>query len=409
MMDRRRLFAAMDLGTTKVKVVVAAVGSNGLEVVGAAQSPSQGVQGGRIVRVEEAAAAVEAAISEAEVSCSGEIKRVLLALPGGFIRGVNRSGMVPVTCEVKPGDIGEVRDVAIAMRLAPDQDLLEAVPQCYTVDETAGVDDPSGMFATRLDANFHVVVVASSAVKNLCKCCELQDLIISDLSLPQLASAEAVLEEDEKELGVCLVDIGGGSTDIAVYRDGMLIHTAVFGIGGNDMTTQLANGLMTPRNEAERLKIKYGCAHPCRVDPEETFEVSGLGGRPARILPKMDMVNLLGPIVEDIMMKIVREMHGVCALEDLAAGIVFTGGVSELPGLLEVAEDVTRIAVRKGVPKGVGNACRWVANGAFSTAIGLVLRATKGNNSTLYRGTRERRGVVSALSKGFERTKEFFM
>lgn len=372
-MGRNNWVVGLDIGTTKVCAIVGEPTESSMDIVGIGTHPSRGLRKGVVVNIEATVNSIRRAVEEAELMAGGEITQVYTGIAGSHIRGVNSHGIVAIKDkEVKPSDVERVIDAAQAIAIPLDRELIHVIPQEFVVDEQDGVKDPVGMSGVRLEAKVHIVTGASTSVQNIIKCCNRAGLNVCDIILEQLASSEAILGHDEKELGVALVDIGGGTSDIAIFSRGALIHTSVLSLGGNHITNDVAVGLRTPAHEAERIKQKYGCALTSLVSKEETIEVPSVGGRNPRIVSRQILAEIVEPRLEEIY-SLVRQEIVRAGCEDLiAAGIVLTGGTSIMEGAPDLAEQVFHLPVRRGQPQNIGGLVDVVKSPMFSTAVGLI-------------------------------------
>ncbi|MCB9611334.1 MAG: cell division protein FtsA [Sandaracinus sp.] len=367
------IIAGLDLGTTKVCAIVAEQTEDGLDVIGVGSVPCTGLRKGVVVNIESTVQAVQAAVEQAATMAGVEINAVYAGIAGSHVRGMNTQGVAAIqTREVSREDVMRVLEQAKAIPLPSDRQILHALPQEYIVDDQDGIKQPVGMTGVRLEARVHMVTAASTAVANLKKCAERCSLHVSDVVLQPLASADAVLGADEKEIGVALIDIGGGTTDILVYVDGAVVHTSVIPIGGLNLTSDLATGLRTPLAEAERIKIKYGCASSAHVDDDEVVEVPSVGGREPRVIPRRMLCDIIEPRVEEIFQACRHVIVETGFAEMLASGVVITGGTTLLDGMPEHAEAVLGLPVRRGAPTGIGGLIDVVRSPAYATAVGLV-------------------------------------
>lgn len=378
-----QILAALDVGTWSVKVVVAEVPDGDpdvINVLGMGEARTVGARQGRVVNVPQVAEAVEKAVSDAELMSGIEVRRAHVSLSGGFLRSVNRQGMAPVRRqEVTHKEVEEVRRTATAMQMAADERPLAVVSQGFAVDDTPGVQDPLGMAAKCLYGRYHVVTFSEQAARNVRRCCERLELAVDGVHVEALVSPEAVLDDDERELGVLVLDIGAGTTSVAAYRDGVLLHTGCIGIGGAHLVTDLAHGLKTPQGEAERLLESAGCVDETQILAGETFDIPGLGGRPARTLPRDAIVEVLQPRAEEILFAAARDLEAADVLpEDLAGGVVLTGGVARLQGLTELAAEVLGLPARMGHPRGFGGLNKVLERPDFAAAAGVLRRAARG-------------------------------
>jgi len=295
------LIVGLDIGTTKICAIVGELTENGIDIIGIGTHPSKGLRKGVVVNIEATVASIRRAIEEAELMAGCEIAHVYTGIAGGHIKGFNSQGIVAVKDkEVREADIARVIDAAKAVAIPLDREVIHVLPQEYIIDDQGGIREPLGMSGVRLEAKVHIVTGAVSSAQNIVKCANRTGLNVSDIVLQPLASSEAVLSEDEKELGVCLVDIGGGTTDIVIFSGGSIVHTAVIALGGNNLTSDIAIGLRTPAHEAERIKQKHGCALASMVSKDETIEVPSVGGRQPRVLGRQILCEILEPRVEEI-------------------------------------------------------------------------------------------------------------
>jgi cell division protein FtsA len=333
-----------------------------------------------------------------------EVNSVFAGIAGGHIKGFNSHGIVAVKeKEVRPSDLARVVDAARAVAIPMDREVIHVVPQDYIIDDQDGIKDPVGMSGVRLEAKVHIVTGSVTSAQNIVKCANACGLDVADIVLEQLASANAVLSEDEKELGVAVVDIGGGTTDIAIFCGGALVHTAVLAVGGNHITNDIAVGLRTPMAEAERIKQRYGCAMTSRVDETETIEVPSVGGRPPRVLSRHILSEIIEPRCEEIFAFVAREIRNSGYEELIASGVVITGGTTILEHMPELAEEVLGLPVRRGLPKGVGGLVDVVRNPKFATGVGLVLYGMRNQDQPFMRRDEER-----GLDKVMSRMKRWF-
>ena len=371
---RENLVVGLDIGTTKICAIVAEVTPEGIDIVGIGTAPSKGLRKGVVINIEATVASIKRAIEEAELMAGCEIHSVYAGIAGGHIRGFNSHGIVAVKDrEVMEADIERVIDAAKAVAIPVDREVIHILPQEFIIDDQDGIKEPLGMSGVRLEAKVHIVTGAVTSAQNIVKCAQKCALNVSDIVLEQLASALAVLSEDEKELGVALVDIGGGTTDIAIFHGGSIQHTSVIAIGGQHLTNDIAVGLRTPQEEAEAIKRRYGCASSKMIGKNEVIEVPSIGGRKSRELSRQILGDILEPRVVEVMELVQREIEKMKLTELLASGVVLTGGSTLLPGIVEVAEEVIGLPVRLGVPQGIGGLVDVVKSPMYATGVGLVL------------------------------------
>lgn len=370
------LFVGLDIGTTKVVALVGEVGLGGhIDVIGIGSHPSRGLKRGIVINIDTTVQSIKHAIEEAELMAGCEIHSVYTGIAGGHIRSFNSHGIVAIRDrEVTQADIDRVIDAAKAVAIPADQKILHILPQEFIIDNQEGVRDPIGMFGVRLEAKVHIVTGSVSAAQNIVKCIERCGLHVSDIILQQLASSAAVLTDDEKELGVCLIDIGGGTTDIAIFTDGAIRHSAVIPIAGDQVTNDVAVALRTPTKYAEEIKVKYACALEGLVDDNAIIEVHNTTNqRQAREIPRRMLIDVVGARYEELFSLVRAELRR-SGFEDLiAAGIVLTGGASRVNGVIELAEQIFKLPVRVGMPQNVGGMTEVVNNPMYSTGTGLLL------------------------------------
>src|SRR5512138_1709102 len=371
----RPLIVGLDIGTSKVVALVGEVGAdNSIEVIGIGSQPSRGLKKGVVVNIESTVQSIQRAVEEAELMAGCEIHSVYAGIAGSHIRSLNSHGIVAIRdAEVAQGDVDRVIDAARAVAIPADQKMLHILPQEFIIDSQEGIREPVGMSGVRLEAKVHIVTGAESAAQNIVKCVQRCGLSVEDIVLEQLASSYAVLADDEKELGVCLVDIGGGTTDIAVFSGGAIRHTAVIPIAGDQVTNDIAVSLRTPTHHAEEIKMKFACALSQLANADETIEVPSVGDRPARRLARQTLAEVVEPRYEELFALIREELRRSGFEEVIAAGVVLTGGSSKMEGAIELAEEVFHVPVRLGVPQSVNGLSDVVRNPIHSTGVGLLL------------------------------------
>jgi len=368
------IIVGLDIGTTKIACIAGEVTEDGVDIIGIGTAPSKGLRRGVVVNIDATVASIQQAVDEAENMAGCEISTVYAAISGAHVRGLNSHGIVAVKDkEVRDADIARVIDAAKAVAIPMDREVLHVLPQQYVIDDQDGIRDPLGMAGVRLEAKVHIVTTAVTSAQNVVKCANRCGLQVADIVLEPLASGQAVLEDDEKELGVAVVDIGGGTADVVVYADGAIVHTAVLPLGGGHVTNDIATVLRTPLESAEKIKKKYGCATRSLVDAGEQMEVPSVGGRGPRLLPRLTLVEVIEPRIEEIFEHIKRELMRSGYYDSLAAGVVLTGGATAMQGVTEVGETVLRLPTRRGMPRNVGGLVDVVRSPAFATGVGLVL------------------------------------
>jgi cell division protein FtsA len=378
MAKRNPLVVGLDVGTYKIGVVVAELSTGGVEITGIGTAASTGLRKGTVVNIDATVAAIRKAVDEAELMAGCEIRSVIAGAAGAQVKGFNSHGVVAVkNREVGPADVERVMDAARAVAVPTDREVLHVLPQEFIVDDQDGIREPIGMAGVRLEARVHIVTSAVSAGQNLIKCCNRAGLHVRDALATPLAAAEAVLTPEERELGVALLDVGAGTTDVVVVHAGAVRHTAVLPVGGAHMTNDLAAALRTPFAEAERLKQRHGGALVLAASAEPTIEVPGLGGRPPTRLSPRSLAEVIEPRAEELLALAKEEIKRAGCAHLLASGVVLTGGSSVLPGMLELAERVFRTPVRPGAPLHLSGLVDVVASPMYSTAVGLVLHGLK--------------------------------
>ncbi|MBI5612815.1 MAG: cell division protein FtsA [Gammaproteobacteria bacterium] len=380
------LIVGLDIGTSKVLAIVGEVNAGGeTEIVGVGMHPSRGMKKGVVVNIESTVQSIQRAVEEAELMAGCQIRSVYAGIAGSHINSFNSHGIVAIKDkEVGPGDVERVLEAARALAIPADQKVLHILPQEYIIDKQDGVREPIGMCGVRLEARVHIVTGAVSAAQNIVKCVRRCGLEVDNIILEQLASSIAVLTEDEKELGVCLIDIGGGTTDISVFTEGAIRHTAVIPIAGDQVTNDIAVALRTPTQYAEDIKKKYGCAHTQLAKPDETIEVPSVGDRPPRKLARQTLADVVEPRIEELYGLVQAELRRSGFEDVIGSGIVLTGGSSKMDGMVDLAEEVFHMPVRLGVPQYVGGLSGVVHNPIYSTGVGLVLFGTQRRDKKTY-------------------------
>jgi cell division protein FtsA len=365
----------LDIGTSKVVAVVADVLESGsLEVVGFGQVPSHGLKRGMVVNIESTVQSIKRAIEDAQRMADCKIHRVLTGIAGSHIRSMNSHGMVAIKeREVTPQDVDRVIETARAVSIPPDHEVLHVITQEYSIDGQEGVKEPIGMSGVRLEAKIHIITGAISAVQNITKCVRRCGLEIAELILQPMASAIAVLSEDEKEMGVCLIDIGGGTTDLAVYINGAIRHTAVIPIAGDQITSDIAVALRTTTKEAEEIKILHGIAKSAEAASDQVIEIPGIGDREPRKMSQVALAEVIEPRAEELFQLVRNELRRSGFEDRLMSGIVLTGGTALMPSIANLAEEVFNLPVQIGIPKCIGGVSDMVRNPRFATSIGLLM------------------------------------
>jgi cell division protein FtsA len=370
---KRPILAGLDIGTQKVALTVAEQTDAGLEILGVGTAISRGIKAGRVADVEKTTQAISVALSEAELMAGCQIHQVVVGVSGDHLRGTNSHGVVAIdNAEVSARAARRVIEAAQAVPLPADQAILHLMCREYVVDGQGGILDPVGMSGVRLEANLHVISACESALGNLRKCCNKAGLSVIGVIASPLASGEAVLEQEEKDLGVAVVDFGGGTVDIAVYYNGSVVHSSVLTVAGLHVTRDLSRCLETSMREAEALKIRHGCALPDQVDPDAYCDVEGMGGRPPRVVERRLVAEIIQPRMEEIFELVLECIARSGYRQMLTSGIVLTGGSAMMTGVVELASRVTGMPVRLGEPRGVVGLSDEIDDPSWSTAIGLA-------------------------------------
>jgi cell division protein FtsA len=393
---------ALDIGTSKVAAIVGEISEEGeLEIVGIGTHPSRGLKKGVVVNIESTVQSIQRAVEEAELMAGCQIDSVYAGIAGSHIRSLNSHGIVAVRDgEVYPQDIERVLDAAQAMAIPADQRILHTLPQEYIIDNQEGVRQPLGMSGVRLEAKVHMVTCSVNAAQNVEKCIERCGLKVNDMILEQLASSYAVLSDDERDLGVCLVDVGGGTTDIAIFTHGAIRHTAVIPIAGDQVTNDIAMALRTPTQYAEEIKIKYACALTQLARPDDIIKVPGVGDKPPRELSRQALAEVVEPRYDELFTLIQAELRRSGYESMVGAGVVLTGGASKIEGVIELAEEVFHMPVSQGTPRHVAGLKDIVRNPVYATGVGLLMYGRQREDERRERGrTRISGGGFGRLRK----------
>jgi cell division protein FtsA len=404
--DNKKLMVGLDIGTSKIVAIVAQLRpEGGFEIIGMGQHPSRGLKKGVVVNIETTVNAIQRALEEAELMADCKIREVYTGIAGSHVRSFNSQGMVPVKDkEVAQADIERVIDTARAVQIPNDQQILHVLNQEFIIDGQEDVREPLAMSGVRLEVRVHIVTGAVSAAQNIVKCVRRCGLEVRDLILQPLASALAVISEDEKDLGVALVDIGGGTTDLIVFTHGAIRHTAVIPIAGDQITNDIAMALRTPTKDAEEVKERYGCALSQLADPQDMVEVPGLGDRDPRQLSRKTLSEVIEPRVEELYSLVQSELRRSGYEELLSAGVVITGGSSVMQGMVELGEELFHMPVRVGHPGYGGTLAEYVRHPRFSTGVGLLLAGLE-----QHRQKESARRNISSFQQVLERMKSWFV
>jgi len=404
----RSLVVGLDIGTTKVCAIVVEVDQDGaVDIVGIGHSPSRGLRKGVVVNIDATVDSVRRAVEDAELMAGVEIRSAFVGIAGGHIKGLNSRGVIAISGknrEVTAQDVDRVIDAAKAVALPVDREVIHILPQEFIIDDQTGIKEPVGMTGTRLEAEVHIVTGAVASAQNIIKCANKAGLEVQDIVLQQLASSEACLTPEEKELGCVLVDIGGGTTDIAVFVEGSIYHTAVLAVGGDMLTNDIAIGLRTPRPEAESIKRKFGCALASMMKPDEKIEVPSVGGRRPRVLARQTLCEIIQPRLEELIAMVDREIRRAGYAGRVNGGVVVTGGSSIMDGVPELAEQILDMPVRRGLPRGVGGLTDVISNPMYATGVGLGIYGAAHRSRRKFRKVTDR----NIFDKVIARMKEWF-
>ncbi|MBI5561839.1 MAG: cell division protein FtsA [Deltaproteobacteria bacterium] len=373
MAKRENIVVGLDIGTTKICTIVGEKTKDGIEIIGIGTHPSKGLRKGVVVNIESTVESIKRAVEEAELMAGCEINRVYCGIAGGHIRAFNSHGVIAVkNREITQADVDRVIEAAQAIVIPPDREVIHVIPQEYIVDGQEGIQEPVGMVGIRLEVKVHIVTAAVTSAQNILKCANKAGLDVADIALQQIASSEAVLSSDEKEIGVVLVDIGGGTTDIALYHNGAIKFTTVISLGGNQVTGDISVGLRTPVSEAEEMKKKWGCAMTALVNKEDVVEVKNVGGGKSRTVSRYLLCEIIEPRMEELFDLIKRELIKSGYEGLISSGIVLTGGTAAMEGITELAEQVFGLPVRRGLPANISGLTDVVRSPMYSTGVGLV-------------------------------------
>ncbi len=400
-----KIIVGLDIGTTKICAVVGEVVHDAIEIIGVGTHPSEGLRKGVVINIEKTVNSIKEAIEEAETMAGCEISSVYAGIAGGHIKGFNSHGVIALKeREVTRKDIERVIEAASAVAIPMDREVIHVLEQEFIVDEQDGIMDPLGMSGVRMEAKIHIVTGAVTSAQNIIKCANRAGLDVHDIVLESIASSEAVLTNEERNLGVALIDFGGGTTDMAVFSRGSIKHTSVLALGGDNLTYDISIGIRTATIEAEKIKMKYGCALTSMIGSDETIEVPGVGGRGPRTLPRQLLGEILEPRLEEIFTLIQSELIRSGYEDSINSGVVITGGSSELDGVPEIAEQIFNVPCRIGYPDKIGGLVEVVNKPMYATGVGLVLYGAKQNTNNKKFRIRD----TNIFSKVVERMKRWF-
>ena len=386
MQPQEEIIVGLDVGTTKICSVVGELSGGDINIIGIGTHPSIGLRKGVVVNIESTVGSIQKAVEEAELMAGCEISSVYAGIAGGHITGFNSRGIVAIKGpEITENDVERVIDAARAVAIPMDREVIHVLPQEFIVDDQTGIQNPVGMAGVRLEAKIHIVTGAVTSAHNIVKCCNRSGLDVCDIVLESLASGEAVLTSEERELGTALIDLGGGTSDLAVFSNNSIKHTFVLALGGNNITNDIAVGLRAPIAEAEKIKKKFGTCIASKISSEETIEVPGMGGREPRQLPRQILGEILEPRMEEIFTLIKRELYREGMENTISSGIVLTGGSALLRDAAEVAESIFNLPTRLGKPRGINGLIDVVNNPMYATGVGLVLYGAKNQSTKKFR------------------------
>jgi len=408
MAKKNSIVVGLDIGTSKVCAVVGEMTDRGVDIIGVGTHASSGLRKGVVINIESTVSSIKRAVAEAALMAGCEIHTVFAGISGSHIKSFNSHGIVAVkNKEVVQRDLDRVIDAAKAVAIPMDREVLHVLPQDYIIDEQDGIKEPLGMSGVRLEAKVHVVTGAVTSVQNIVKCCNRSGLNVAEVVLTPLAGAAAVLTDEECDLGVLLLDLGGGTTDVTLFHDGTVKHSAVLGIGGNHVTNDIAAGLRTPFNDAERIKQRYGFAKAAMAMDEERVEVPSIAGKEAGTVSRQILCEIIEPRMDEIFELVQKEIAKSGFDGSLASGVVVTGGSMLLPGAVEMAERAFGLPVRLGVPTQVGGLVDVIANPIYATGVGLVLHGMKGQERGVAR-PRDDKMIAKVKHRMSDWLSEFF-
>ncbi|HSB05518.1 MAG TPA: cell division protein FtsA [Thermodesulfobacteriota bacterium] len=399
------LVVGLDIGTTKICTVVGERVDDQVNIIGLGTSPSKGLRKAVVINIESTVQSIKKAVEEAELMAGCHITSVYAGIAGGHIKGINSHGVIAVkNREISSNDVQRVIDAAKAVAIPMDREMIHVIPQEFIVDDQDGIKDPVGMSGVRLEGRVHIVTGAITSAQNIVKCANRAGLDVDDIVLEQLGASEAVVSPEEKDLGVAILDIGGGTTDLVIFSNGSIIHTSVFSLAGTHITHDISIGLRTPMEEAEKIKIRYGCSLASMVRKDETIEVPSVGGRKPRVLSRQTLAEIIEPRVEEILTLVHNEVVRMGYGNLVASGLVLTGGSTIMEGIPELAEQVFNLPVRRGTPIGIGGLADLVNSPMYATGVGLVLFGSKSKASAQ---SRFKVGERNTFSKVTHRMKEW--
>ncbi|MGA1842143.1 MAG: cell division protein FtsA [bacterium] len=411
MIKKDNIIVGLDIGTTKIAAIVAECSStSSVEIIGIGVAPSRGLRKGTVVDIDSTVESIKSAVRDAELMSGQEINDAYVGIAGGHIRGINSKGVIAISGknrEIMPEDIDRAIDAAKAVALPMSHEVIHVLPQEYLIDDQEGIKKPLGMQGVRLEVCVHIVTGAISSAQNIVRCVNRAGIEVKDIILEQLGSSQATISQEEKDLGIAVVDIGGGTTDIAIFVDGSIRHTSVLSLAGDNFTRDIAVGLRTPKSEAEKIKIEYGCAMTSLVDENEVIEVPSVGGRKPRIISRQVLSEIIQPRAEEVFDLIAREIHSSGYEDLISAGVVLTGGASLMEGMVEIAEQIFDLPVRIGYPNCIEGLRDIVKTPIHSTGVGLVLYGAQ--NIDTYRKSQDGGVFYGIVNKMKNMMSDFFV
>jgi len=410
MSKKNNFVVGLDIGTTKICCIIGeASPEGGIDIIGLGQYPSRGLRKGVVVNIDSTVESIKSAVEEAELMAGCEIDSVFVGIAGGHINSLNSHGIIAVKGkEINSKDVDRVIEAAKAIAIPLDREVIHVLPQEYIVDSQDGIKDPLGMAGVRLEAKVHIVTAAVTSAQNIVKCVNKAGLGVQDIVLQQLASSEAVLSPDEKELGVAMIDIGGGTSDLAIFYQGAIKHTSVLTIAGSQITNDIAIGLRTPNAEAEKIKLTYGCAYSPLVRADETIEVPSVGGREPKTVSRQILSEIIEARTKEMFEILNHELDVSGYREIISSGIVLTGGAASMAGMADLAEDVFQCPVRIGPPMGLGGLIDVVNNPMYATSTGLIQYGMRKNRLGATRELQGRNLFDKIFSRMRDWAEEFF-
>ncbi|VEN75292.1 ATP-binding cell division protein involved in recruitment of FtsK to Z ring [Candidatus Desulfarcum epimagneticum] len=384
--QEENIIVGLDIGTTKICAVVGEMADGDINIIGIGTHPSEGLRKGVVVNIESTVKSIKKAVEEAELMAGCEISSVYAGIAGGHITGFNSRGIIAIKgSEVMENDVARVIDAARAVAIPMDREVIHVLPQEYIVDDQAGIHNPIGMSGVRLEARVHIVTGAVTSAHNIVKCANRAGLDVCDIVLESLASGEAALTKEEREIGAALIDLGGGTTDLAIFSEDNIKHTFVLSLGGNNLTNDIAVGVRASIASAEKIKINRGTCLLQDIKPDESIEIPGMGGRESRRLPRQILGEILEPRVEEIFELVKREIHRAGMENSIVSGVVVTGGSALLKGVVEIAEMTFNLPARLGKPRGIGGLVDVVNSSMYATGVGLVLYGASSDSKKKFR------------------------